>query len=246
MKELKAIEIEINSHCNRACSYCPNVDQSRIEQGVMSKELFHKILTQLQEIEYSGRISFSFYNEPLLVQDLEYYAGQVKAYLPACNILIYTNGTLLTLPRLEGLLSAGVDYFVITKHESEKDYAFDQLYLSLPTEIVDKHIKYQSYKDLKLTNRGGLLPKIQKDVESKNLPCSIPLHMMTITNKGSVVPCFEDYHQVHSMGNIEQRSLNDIWNSSEYVILRKKLLMGFRKDYEVCSKCNRNEMLGVY
>lgn len=246
MKELKAIEIEINSHCNRACSYCPNVNQSRVEQGTMSKEMFNDILLQLKSVDYSGRISFSFYNEPLLVPDLNYYASEVKRLLPATNILIYTNGSLLTFEKLNDLINTGVDYFVVTKHENEKNYKFDKVYNELTVDFKKKHIRYQSHTDLKLTNRGGLLPDIQKENNFQKLPCSIPLHMMTITNKGSVVPCFEDYHQIHSMGNILSKSLDDIWNSVEYVVLRKKLLMGFRKDYDVCSKCNRNEMLAVY
>lgn len=245
MKELKAIEIEINSHCNRACSYCPNVNQKRVEQGVMSKDTFSLILQQLQEFDYSGRISFSFYNEPLLVAELPDYVREVKRLLPRCHALIYTNGTLLTDVRLRELLNAGVDSFVVTKHESEKNYIFDEVFANLSSD-VKKHVRYQSHLDLKMTNRGGLLPGISKEDNYLDKPCSIPLQMMTITNQGTVIPCFEDYHQVHSMGSIHQKSLKDIWNSSEYVLLRKKLLMGMRRDYEVCSKCNRNEMLGVY
>jgi radical SAM protein with 4Fe4S-binding SPASM domain len=246
MKEVKAIEIEINSHCNRKCTYCPNVDQERVERGVMSKSLFNKILLELKILQYSGRISFSFYNEPLLVDDLEFFSEQVKRHLPKTKILIYTNGTLLTISRLESLILAGVDYFVVTKHKGEKSYIFDKTYQEWPNHLLEKYVKYQTFEDLKLTNRGGLLSDIKKTIDSTVLPCLIPLQMLTITNKGTVVPCFEDYHQIHEMGNINEKTLLEIWNSSAYVLLRKKLLMGLRKNFEVCSKCNRTEMVGIY
>ena len=213
----------------------------------MSKELFKKILVDLKEENYSGRISFSFYNEPLLVNELEYFASQLKYYLPKTFLLIYTNGSLLTIPKINSLISSGVDYFVVTKHEDEyqKTFSFDEIYRELSEEVKLKYFKYQLYTDLKITNRGGLVEGFDKPIDASALPCSIPMNMLTITNKGTVVPCFEDYHQVHAVGNIMDKSLKELWNSKEYVIFRKKLLLGLRKDYAVCSKCNRTEMLEV-
>ena len=60
------IEIEINHDCNRACAYCPNSSLKRKNQGQMSERLFLRLLGQLKEIGYRGRISYHFYNEPLL------------------------------------------------------------------------------------------------------------------------------------------------------------------------------------
>jgi radical SAM protein with 4Fe4S-binding SPASM domain len=246
MNGLKAVEIEINSNCNRACSYCPNADNTRPEQGQMTHETFEVIISQLQSVNYNGRISFSFYNEPLLSKDLEFFSKQIKNKLPKTNILLYTNGTLLTKLKFDSLVNSGVDHFVVTKHEGEINYIFEKTLSVLSPEIIQKHISYKSYSDLKLTNRGGLIPDVQKKFETIDLPCTIPLHMMTITNQGTVVPCFEDYHQVHAVGNLREKTLSDIWNSIEYNTFRKKLLLGKRCDYSVCSKCNRSETLGVF
>lgn len=246
MKEIKAVEIEINSNCNRSCSYCPNVNQQRIETGEISKELFNKIIDELSSINYSGRISFSFYNEPLLSKNIEYFSKVTKTKLQKSNLVIYSNGTLLTKEKLYLLLDAGVDFFIITRHESEDNYEFEKTLNELPLSISKKHIKFQSHLDLKLTNRGGLI-KNQKDTPlPHSSPCLIPLHMITITNKGTVVPCFEDYHQVNSMGNISDQGLMEIWNSNEYVSFRKNLIMGNRQNYKVCASCNRTEVLGIF
>jgi radical SAM protein with 4Fe4S-binding SPASM domain len=211
----------------------------------MSKALFSKIITELQSIHFEGRVSFSFYNEPLLAKDLDFFIAEVKNNLPKVHLLLYTNGTLLTLERLYQLIELGVKSFVVTRHENESDYLFEQTFSKLPDEIKLKHIKYQTSSDLKLTNRGGLLPHIVKEDFESNLPCLIPNNMLTITNQGSIVPCFEDFHQVHTMGNLNEQSILDIWNSTKYKLFRKQLLLGMRDQFSVCSNCNRNEMIGI-
>ncbi len=246
MIELKAIEIEINSHCNRACSYCPNAHQERLEKGSMKRETFLKILEQLREINFSGRLSFSFYNEPLLSPDLNFFAHEAKKNLPDINLVLYTNGTLLSKERLKELLALGVDQFIVTKHENELDYTFEKTLISIDQHVIATKIKYQTYKDLKLTNRGGLISNLDKGDLPINQPCLIPLRVMTITNQGTVLPCFEDYHQTQALGNINTHTLFEIWNSKPYAAFRKKLALGMRTAYPVCSKCDRIEILEVH
>jgi radical SAM protein with 4Fe4S-binding SPASM domain len=246
VKEIKAIEIEINSNCNRSCSYCPNSSNSRIEQGTMNPELFLKILTEIKNIGFTGRISFSFYNEPLLVKNFEDYVLQARSILPLNHFLLYTNGDLLSKSRLMDLIKNGMNEFIVTKHENSANYVFDATFESITADVKKKYLKFQNFTNLKLTNRGGLLPQIKKDQDFKKTPCSIPLHMLTITNQGTVIPCFEDYHQKNSMGNLGHHTLKEIWDSKPYIEFRKKLIMGQRCDFSVCSDCNRSEMLEIF
>ena len=69
--------------------------------------------------------------------------------------------------------------------------------------------------------------------------------MITITNQGTILPCFEDYRQVNAMGSLTVDKLWEIWNKPKYNQFRKKLLLGKRSDYEVCQTCNRTESLGI-
>ena len=246
INSIKAVEIEINSNCNKACSYCPNLEQKRIEKGNISEELFEKILLELKNIEFKGRISFRFFNEPLLSDKIELHSMRVKSILPHCKILIYTNGTLLSSKKFYDLIKSGVDYLVVTKHEGESsEYLFEKTIEELPLDVSSRYIKFQNFSSLKLTNRGGLI-KLPLEQIPHQLPCTIPINMITITNQGSVLPCFEDYHQKNQMGNIAISTLKEIWNSEKYVLFRKKLSLGLRSDYSVCSKCNRKEMMGFF
>jgi radical SAM protein with 4Fe4S-binding SPASM domain len=248
LNTIKAIEIEINSNCNRSCSYCPNATQERIEQGDIHKDLFLKIIFELKQNQYKGRISFSFYNEPLLSKNIEYFATEVKKHLPSTTLLLYTNGTLLNKEKFLLLLKAGVDTFVVTKHEQDfkTSYLFDLSKEEIPSELYKKHIKFQHYSDLALTNRGGLVDLNYSQQTTINLPCFIPLNMITITNKGTVIPCFEDYHQKNTMGDLNLTSLSEVWNSEKYIRFRKKLALGIRKEFPVCSSCSRTQTLDIF
>ena len=55
---LKLIEIEIFSYCNRICWFCPNsfIDRRTINIE-MKDDHYEKILTDLAEIDYAGEIT---------------------------------------------------------------------------------------------------------------------------------------------------------------------------------------------
>lgn len=242
INKLTAVEIEINSHCNKACSYCPNSVDERIEKGVMEPALYQRILSQLKDINFQGRISYDFYNEPMLCRYLDEYVSETLKQLPLTQVHLYTNGSLLTLKRFRELKKAGVVKFIVTKHEDcfdDETYVFDETWASLTHEEKEA-VDYRPFEKLTLTNRGGTLDHIKSTVENiQSYPCFIPSMMLTISVKGAVIPCFEDFYQRHEMGNIMNEHLIDIWNKPQYQIMRKALLFGERGRFEVCRDCTR-------
>src|ERR1700730_14562092 len=56
----RAVELEVNSMCNRKCSYCPNVSDKR-PLDYMEESLFEKVIQELAAIDFDGRISYHFY-----------------------------------------------------------------------------------------------------------------------------------------------------------------------------------------
>jgi radical SAM protein with 4Fe4S-binding SPASM domain len=239
----KAVEIEINHDCNRACAYCPNSTSQRKNQGRMSEELFRHLMTQLREVSFKGRVSYHFYNEPLLSPDLEKFVVLTKEYLPETLIEIYTNGTLLNEERLYALFERGADKFTVTQHHGLKNFPFAELYEKLPKTVQEK-IKFQNYRDLYLTNRGGLVKVgYKKQKPPLNLPCLIPSALFVVTVNGNVVPCFEDYGEENVMGNIQEQDLMSIWNSKSYVDFRESLKNKRRGDFPVCRNCNRQTII---
>lgn len=211
----------------------------------MEIDLYQRILDQLQSIGFKGRISYDFYNEPLLCSHLDMFVQMTRSQLPQSEIHLYSNGSLLTRKRLIELRDLGVTWFVITKQEQEKvdAYCFDKTYQEL-SEEEKRAVTYRHHQELHLTNRGGILEHIKsphQDISS--MPCLIPSMMLTITVKGNVLTCFEDFYQKYTMGNILDESLTEIWNKPEYIAFRKKLALGFRKDFSICNQCTRVEVM---
>lgn len=242
MKLFNAVEIEINSQCNMACSYCPNSVTERVEKGHMPKELYENLIEQLVELNFNGRISYDFYNEPTLSPNLLYFVELTKNKLPRCQIELYSNGTKIDGILFEALSKAGVDKFIITKHENITHYLFDETYSAL-SEEKKKKVVFRRYDEITLTNRGGMMDHIHGKISTTLLPCHIPMMMLTISNKGNVIPCFEDFYQANSMGNILDSSLLSIWNSDKYTTFRKKLSQGQRHNFKACKDCSRTEVM---
>ena len=63
---LRLVEIELFSYCNRTCAFCTNSFIDRLSfNEVLDIQIFKKIIKELKLVDYSNYISFSRYNEPL-------------------------------------------------------------------------------------------------------------------------------------------------------------------------------------
>ena len=62
------IEFNIIELCNRKCVFCPRIDEKIYpnRKEFMTIELYEKIMKDLAKIDYSGKILFSAFSEPLL------------------------------------------------------------------------------------------------------------------------------------------------------------------------------------
>ncbi len=159
---LNIVEIEINDACNMACSYCPNSIEARPDRALMSLEQVERIFKELKTMDFKGRISPHFYNEPLIHPKLDKIVSLAKKILPECEFVIHTNGSLLTIKKINQLIFAGVDQILVTEHESKQrnfDF-FRKLKKSLNTDQL-KITKFQTHEDIKLFNRGGILKMLE-------------------------------------------------------------------------------------
>lgn len=230
------IEIEINSECNRKCSYCPNYKHERMEQGEMKESLFRKIIEQLKDIGYRDRITYHFYGEPLLCKNLDKYIRITTEKLPDAYPVLFSNGDFLSNDRLKKLEDCGVKYFVITQHEGLK-HEFEQVYNNLADSMRDK-VFYRKYEEINYNNRGGLIDVCKGETDMLFNPCTLPSTMVQITLKGNILPCCNDFEQRNVMGNISKHSLMKIWESCKFKEFRKNLFEGRRNLYLPCKNCD--------
>jgi len=229
------IEVEINSHCNRSCWYCPNSIAQRKESGEMDPRVYQTLMEQLRSIEFSGRISYHFYGEPLLCNNLDLFVEMTREYIPRAKPILYTNGDLLDVDRLKKLKALGIRKFIVTQHAGPKS-AFQNTYEQLDEEHRQS-VVYLKHTDLVLSNRGGILPKIPPLQDNRQV-CMVPSCLVVVTVRGNVLPCFEDFYQHYVMGNIMEEHIADIWNNEKFRLFRQNLREGHRDRSIICKNCN--------
>ena len=85
----------------------------------------------------------------------------------------------------------------------------------------------------KISNIGQYkMPKMNNDV------CSVIFYSMTINSDGTVSACCSDWNQELIIGNINENSLKEIWESEKLKILQKLHLLKKRNSHSTCATCN--------
>ncbi len=113
------IAIETASLCNRHCVFCPNHTTARPDE-LMPMEMIERIISQLEEINYAGCITWYLYNEPLRDKRLLDIIRSVDARLPRTCQSINTNGDYLKRPeQLKALFDAGLRQVVINVYSAQ-------------------------------------------------------------------------------------------------------------------------------
>jgi GTP 3',8-cyclase len=224
------VEIEVGVRCNRTCTYCPNGTLgSTTTSSFMEIGLYRRIIAQLSGIAFSGRLSFHFYNEPLIRKDLEKLVATARAALPLAHLVLYTNGDLLSDTRYASLLEAGIDFFIVTRHGGEP----------MRRRL---HQLVQFPHDLDLSGRAGAVLSVKTPLRRA---CHAPSEMLIVTANGDVVLCHEDARREVVVGNLGRSSLEDIWYGDEMERLRYHLVRGDRREAgPVCTRCDHRAYPG--
>lgn len=228
------VEVETITKCNKACYYCPVSAQPRPAYQ-MNEELFYSIIDQLAQMRFSGRFSPHFYGEPLLDRRLSQFMAYVRKKMPKVWIVVYTNGDLLTLEKVEELLDAGVNLFLVT-FEGEESKIWKQTMEKLPRRRVRRHFIFRIFeKDVKTPfNRGGAVLFPGRELHMKS--CYSSAGKFIVDAWGKVKLCSNDYFGTEDWGDLTKESIAEVWAKPEYVKTRRDLLYGkFSKS--ICREC---------
>lgn len=112
-----SIEIEIINRCNGICPFCPvnrNTDPRKLKK--MDEALFKKIIDELGEIRYSGRLALHSNNEPFLDSRIVEFAKYAREHAPLSHLYMFTNGTLLTMEKFKAIIPY-LDRMVIDNYD---------------------------------------------------------------------------------------------------------------------------------
>ncbi|MEY8336127.1 radical SAM/SPASM domain-containing protein [Lachnospiraceae bacterium 47-T17] len=235
------ISIETINRCNSTCSFCPaNRTNDKRPFAKMEEPLFHKIIKELSDAGYDGYLNLYVNNEPFMDTRIEEWYQYAKENLPKAKMLLYTNGTLVTIERFKKIIPY-IDKMIINNYS--EDYKLHNNIEKI-MELVQSEKKYWD-KDITiqirfiqeiLTNRAGSAPNKMKIKESGKI-CIMPFTDFTIYPNGTVGLCCSDALEKTNLGNVYEKSILEIWNSEEYQKIRS--LIGTNRDqYSFCKGCD--------
>jgi radical SAM protein with 4Fe4S-binding SPASM domain len=230
-KDLPArVSIETNSICTRSCYYCPRITD---KDEILDDNIFYSIIDQLKGFGFRGYISLNNYNEPLTDSRIFKFIKYMREQLKDSDIILNTNGDLLTDHDIKELIGSGITKIVLTIHEpsskefAERMYGFQEKY-----NVIRLKDFRDDHRKILLWNRGG-----STDVGNIKVFSSCYLvEAMTISAGGKVLLCCNDPNEKYSFGNVKTQSLVDIWSNPRYRNYRHNIKTG-RSKLPICQKC---------
>lgn len=228
--QLRLIEIELFSFCNRTCNFCPNHYIDRLTGNkVLDINIFKNLILELKQERFSGVISFSRYCEPFAFRSiLEDRIKFIRKHLPHTKLVSNTNGDY----NWEGI---DLDELTIMDY----DFKLDKADLGLYTRSI-KPFTVRKMRLGKINNRGGALEVRKKFI--RDFPCYEPSYFVGVDYNGTVTPCCNirsdvGIHKDHCLGSLHSSTLSKILTSNHATEFRENVKnCQFSK---VCLSCSK-------
>lgn len=232
------VMIQTTSICNRKCHFCYYGIETNPEHVIMEDGLFKKIIKNLVDIDYKGKISLFEINEPFtdpqIVSRIEYAVES----LPNAWHHLVTNGDLATfeqLVRVASLLNQlSICSYDKSSSERNSNYVAQLQKMNLKARINHGD---STTTAINFVSRGGHIKKYYTG--NINGPfCEYVYQVMMITPKGEVISCWNDFYHRNIMGDINKSNLFEIWYGKEFAEYRARLSAGDRKVSLLCAQCD--------
>ena len=215
------VEFNLTNFCNLYCKFCPL--EPPIERNCINVSLFHKAISELQYMQFSGLLAFSGFCEPLLHPNLEQLIIISRNKLPKAIISLHSNGIELNDRKIKTLKEMGIDYIIVSAYSKEIFNKFK----------YDKNVKIKFNHLKKKSNRAGALFK----AKTLNKCCYYPFYSLYIDWNGDVLFCPHNFYKYNVLGNLKNSSLLSLWNGKKLNSIRSKLAEKNR-NFEPCCYCN--------
>lgn len=235
-----SIEIEVINRCNGECPFCPvnkHTDPRKLLK--MDEKLFRKIIDELGELNYTGRLALHSNNEPFLDSRIIEFAKYAREKVPKAFLYMYTNGTLLTIEKFNAIIPY-LDRIVIDNynddlklHENAKkinDLCKNDRKLDKKVEIHVRKIHEV------LDTRGGQSPNNNKR-KTYNMSCILPYKQMIIRPNGKTSLCCNDPYGKYTLADVNKMSLREAWYSKRAEKIRHSLRKS-RAGISLCRFCD--------
>lgn len=238
--------LETRTDCNRKCKFCPQAHFTRTFKS-MDWNVFTKIIDDLAEMEFSGRVALYMTNEPLIEPRLLEMIKYARSKSARTFIDITTNGKKISSKLLDELFLAGLDNININDYRRDRETSPAKISKSIEKTIRDfksnpKVTYIKRNTEEVLSNYAGTI----KDCNRKLLSefCNYPFRKLAISAEGNIILCCNDYTYRTNFGNVLSESLSNIWNSEALNNYRKNLLNEIRDG--ICKGCDAFQDYSVF
>ncbi len=244
------VEFSICGLCNRVCSFCPRADPEVYPNKTeyLSIDLYKKILSELAEISYTGRLSYSGFSEPYYHKRLIEMVSLTKQYLPNGTIEIVTNGDMLNAEKLRAIYDAGLDRMSISMYDGPEQIEFFEKMrdeAGVPENWLLLRKRYLGPDEdfgITLSNRAGTVTGMEEhgvvtlDKALKS-PCYYTHYRMMVDHTGDVLLCPHDWTKRKIVGDLNKENIIDVWTGRAMSAVRRKLGNGIR-GFAPCNVCD--------
>lgn len=260
MKLFTSIAVEISAACNRRCVFCP-VSTHKRDEELMDAWRYDAILSQLAELNYSGRMEFYLYNEPFKNREwLGECVRKASAALPSATLMLSTNGDYLKSERdLAWIYEQGLQQVVLNAYHPNRlplykeweaklraamPFLGEDVYAPLPRKRTALKVYDKTSVDgfgtgvFALQNRAGNIPDFMPAAsEPVQRMCVKPFRMLNINWRGEAHLCCNDYHADVVCGNVPEQHVRDVWFGPVLAAYRNHLRRKERS-LPLCRSCD--------
>lgn len=237
------VMLETVNRCNGTCDFCPaNARIDKREYKKMTQDLFDKIIGELRDAQWSGKIFLQVNNEPFLDNRILHFARRIRENLPDSKVCIITNGTLLNVEKMVEMADL-IDEMVINdygRHYRLSSNLLEIYKFARKNRNIFKNMDIRINRRLSteiLSTRAGAAPNKRKKNNKINFPCIYPFTDMIIFPDGKVGMCCNDCYEVTAFGDLNKESVFAVWQGEKFRELREKMRYG-RSAYSFCKECD--------
>lgn len=224
--------------CNGSCSFCAASNRyNRFSKILMSDELVSKIISELEEIDYKGRITMQGLNEPLLDDRMCTIIEEIHTRIRNARIHIITNGTLLNCEKLSRIYPCVKKIHIDNYSEEIRPELQKCLDFVKQEEDGGRKLVFSMRRQQEILAQFGENECGRTKTPGIDCGCILPYNTIAVQANGKVSLCMADIAQNYIVGDLEKNTLTEIWYGEKMAGYRRMLRTG-RKNLPLCRACD--------
>lgn len=226
------------NRCNGFCSFCAASNRyNHFKKTLMSNTLISKIIAELEEIDYRGRITMQGLNEPLLDERMCTIIEEIHKRVKNGRIHIITNGTLLDREKLSRIYPCVRKIHIDNYSDEIRPELQKCLDLVKQGDDGGRKLVFSMRRQQEILAQFGENECGRTQTPGVDCSCILPYNTIAVQANGKVSLCMADIAQHYIVGDVEKNTLTEIWYGDEMARYRRILRNG-RRSLPLCRSCD--------